>query len=470
MSRLLAPAYFVSLTILLLCGGGLFYAAMNDVAGFGVDDRPMMSDFAAVIFPSIVIAFGTGVLSFRKNSRRFIFRNVLFLMWLPFSLAFIELILRNFTPDWPSQALHGVAPEVGRKAWAASVQKLETGINSWGQRDHERTLEPATSVYRIGFIGDSFLEESSQPVSLLTEALIDRDDVEIVNLGVSSTQPDEYYYRLRTVAVPLQCRHCVVFLFTGNDFVDEPRTLDRSAGMFAVAPRPSLATALGLRSINHVLTNNNRPVLQAWFAAGDLATQESNMFQSLREVPDDAIRDGLLHSNSLPPEAYERLKSRLTSAESSRFLAILKQPDLGKFRSYYLTAALWAASTGNGQWDKNPEEAALYWAREMKVVCDRTNVRLTFVLIPEAFQVDSRMRDQWAPLADMRHLTKPCREASERFCCTAREMGLDVLDLYSAFEDVPGTYLNLDGHWSDTGVELAARAVFDHLRARLPSR
>ena len=470
MRQLLAPAYFVSLTILLLFGGGQLFARLDDVAGPGLDDRPSWVDILTLLLPPGVITIGIGIYNFRRDARRFIFGNVFFLVWLPIGLAITEATLRNSTPAWPAQALHGVAPEVGRKAWAASLQGSDTGINSWGQRDRERSLQPAASVYRVAFIGDSFLEESSQPVSLLTEQLVKRDDVEIVNLGVSSTQPDEYYYRLRTIAVPLQCQHCVVWLFSGNDFVDEPRTLTRGMGMFAVAPRPSLATALGLRSINHVLTNSNRPVLQAWFAAGDLAAQEASMFKSLREAPDDAIRDGLLHSNRLPPDAYERLKSRLTSPESSNFLAMLKQPDAGKFRSYYLNAGLWAASVGNGQWDKNPETVALYWAQQMKHVCDRTNVQLTFVVIPEAFQVDSRMRDQWAPLADMRNLTKPCRDASERFCAAARAQGLDVLDLHSAFEDVPGTYLNLDGHWSDNGVELAAKTVFEHLNPKLPSR
>ncbi|MFO1002348.1 MAG: hypothetical protein U0936_18630 [Planctomycetaceae bacterium] len=470
MRRLLAPAYFVSLTILLLFGGGQLFARLDDVAGPGVDDRPSWGDILIRLLVPGIVSTGIGVYNFRRDARRFVFGNVLFMVWLPMSLAITEATLRSSTPAWPAQALHGVAPEVGRKAWAASLQSSDVGINSWGQRDRERSLQPANSVFRVAFIGDSFLEESARPVSYLTEQLLSRDDVEIVNLGVSSTQPDEYYYRLRSIAVPLNCRHCVVWLFSGNDFVDEPRTLPRGAGMFAVAPRPSWATALGLRSINHVLTNSNRPVLQAWFAAGDLAAQETAMFNSLREAPDDAIRHGLLHSNRLPSEEYERLKSRLTSPESSDFLAMLKQPDAGKFRSYYLTAGLWAASVGDGQWNKNPETSALYWARQMKYVCDQRSIQLTFVVIPEAFQVDSRMRDQWAPLADMRNLTKPCRDASERFTRSVREQGLDVLDLHSAFEDVPGTYLNLDGHWSDKGVELAAKTIIEHLNSKLPSR
>ena len=56
-----------------------------------------------------------------------------------------------------------------------------------------------------------------------------------------------------------------------------------------------------------------------------------------------------------------------------------------------------------------------------------------------------------------------CREASERFCSVARQRGLDVLDLHPVFEGVPGTYLNLDGHWSDAGVELAAKTIVTHL-------
>ena len=58
---------------------------------------------------------------------------------------------------------------------------------------------------RIAFIGDSFLDEGiGASLSLVTEKLLDRADVEVVNLGVSATSPDEYFYRAAHVALPLE--------------------------------------------------------------------------------------------------------------------------------------------------------------------------------------------------------------------------------------------------------------------------
>jgi hypothetical protein len=336
------------------------------------------------------------------------------------------------------------------------------------QQERLNQQSPAAGTYRIAFIGDSFLEESSQPVSLIAERMLNRRDCEIINLGVSATQPDEYYYRLRSVALPLGCQHCVVWLFSGNDFVDEPRTLASHWGVCAVSPRPSLLSSAGCRSINHLLTNGSRPVLQAWFAAGDLAMQESNMFDAIRRADDQGIRQGLLQSGSLAPSEFSRLQARVQSPLIVPFFDMLRAPDAGRFRSYYLTAGLWSAAVGEGQWQQNSETAALYWVEEMQRTCQSRGVKLTVVVIPEAFQVDSRMMEQWSPLTDMRHLTRPCREAAERFCAAARGRGFDVVDLHPVFEDVAGTYLNMDGHWSESGVELAASAIVEHLNSQLP--
>ncbi|MBI2481306.1 MAG: hypothetical protein HYV60_22490, partial [Planctomycetia bacterium] len=212
----------------------------------------------------------------------------------------------------------------------------------------------------------------------------------------------------------------------------------------------------------------SRPVLQAWFAAGDLAMREANMFEAIRRADDQGIRQGLLQSGSLAPSEFSRLQARLRSPSITQFFDMLRAPDAGRFRSYYLTTGVWAAAVSDGQWQPNSETAALYWIEEMRRTCRSRGVKLTVVVIPEAFQVDSRMAEQWAPLADMRYLTRPCREAADRFCAAARDRGLDVVDLHPVFEDVAETYLNMDGHWSESGVELAARAIVEHLNAQLP--
>lgn len=449
-------------------GAGLLYSWFADLPGPEYSDLPALQDVVITVGFCFLATAVAGRWLYRRNARRFAFCNLLFVAWLPLTLVLLEVVFHSSVPDWPARVLHGVDPEVGKSAWASGQASNSTMINSWGQRDRERLLRPDADVFRIGFIGDSFLEESEHPVSLVTEQLFQDSAVEVVNLGVSATQPDEYYYRLKNVAIPVGCHHCVVCIFSGNDFVDERRTLGTRYGAFAVAPRPSWATAIGMHAINHILTNSSRPVLQAWFQAGDLAQRERQMHESIRQADVESLRHGLLRASPWPPAAAARLQSRLWSADSESFLQILREPDAGKFRSYYLEAGLWAAAHGQGQWDRNPESHALYWAQAMSDACENAGVGLTIVVIPEAFQVDRRMCEQWSPLADMRHLTRPCRDASERFCRAARSAGLDVLDLHPVFADVPGTYLNLDGHWSQAGVELAAKSMFAHLQ-QLPA-
>ncbi|MEO8495602.1 MAG: hypothetical protein ABI614_11070 [Planctomycetota bacterium] len=468
MERILVCIYYGSLALLVIVGGGLVFERLADVPGPIGDDRLSWTLVAGINGILAVGAVGLGIWLGKRHRRRFWFGNLIFVCWLPLTFGFVELLFRGATPDWPALALHGVQPSVSRQAWGYGLNADDVGFNSWGQRDRERTPCPVAGTYRIAFIGDSFLEESSQPVSLVAERMLNRRDCEIINLGVSATQPDEYYYRLRSVALPLGCQHCVVWLFSGNDFVDEPRTLASQWGVCAVSPRPSLLSRVGCRSINHLLTNWSRPVIQAWFAAGDLAMQEANMYEAIRRADDHGIRQGLLQFGSLPPAEFSRLQARLLSPEITQFFDMLRTPDAGRFRSYYLTAGVWSASVGDGQWPQNSETAALYWVEEMQRTCRSRGVKLTVVVIPEAFQVDSRMAEQWSPLTDMRNLTRPCREAADRFCVAARDRGLDVLDLHPVFEDVAGTYLNLDGHWSEAGVELAAGAIVEHLNSQLP--
>ena len=85
----------------------------------------------------------------------------------------------------------------------------------------------------------------------------------------------------------------------------------------------------------------------------------------------------------------------------------------------------------------------------------------------EAFQVDSRMVEQWMPLTDMRQVTHACRAAAKRFAVRAQADGIELLDLHETLQDKPGTYLNLDGHWSSKGVELVSEAISAALNKKL---
>ncbi len=305
-------------------------------------------------------------------------------------------------------------------------------------------------------------------MSLATEKKIARSDVEVINLGVSATGPDEYFDRLRGVARPLGVSHCCLFIFTGNDFVSPARTLPSYGGIASVDPRPSLLTSLRLDGWNHALTNKQRPVMQTWLQGASLAADEQNRSRALQQASDADMRAMLLGASGFESEAQERLAAKLNRNGMEKFFDILRNPDADRFRSYYLGDALRAAADDDWHWEPNSELVAWQWTEQAARFCRRHRLGFTVVVIPEGFQIDDRMREQWLPLADMRKCTAPCRAAADRFVQRARAASLDVVDLHDVLKGSRGTYLNLDGHWSELGVEKVATLLAKHLQEARP--
>ncbi|MFN0196565.1 MAG: alginate O-acetyltransferase AlgX-related protein [Planctomycetaceae bacterium] len=421
----------------------------------------------AVVFAVITIL--SGIYIWRIERRKCGFIAILTAMTAVLAVVSAEMLARRYVPAWPASALHGVTSDRVMVAWGgAADDPRDPGVNSWGQRDRERTIRPAESAIRVAFVGDSFLEEgTTPPVSLLVEQQLGEPNIEVLNLGVSATGPDEYYDRLRSVAFPLKCSHCVVFVFAGNDFASPARTLESFGGMAAVSPRRSWLSTMGLRSINHLLTNNRRPVFQAWLAAGGLLQQEKSLHDFLLSADDATARQALLFADETTPDRRQRLAERLNGEDISDFLEMLRHPDADRFRSYYLSSALWAAAEGNGQWERESEELVWFWTQEMVSACRSNDVEFLLVIVPDAFQVDPRMRRLWSPLTDMKHLTEPSRITALKLRQQVEKVGIDVVDLHDVLDQQEGTYLNLDGHWTAKGGELVAAALAQKLRQRL---
>lgn len=471
----------ISLIGVVMGSGGLAVLATVD-AGRDAQTDPLASPVASLATATLgmvtVVAITAARLYWRKSRRAFA-SGMALVAGFGLAVTIGEGLSRSLVPSWPARALHGVSPAQWAAATAdasrpAQEHTRETPpstvqLNSWGQRDRERSLLPPAGIRRIAFIGDSFLEEGAAvPVSIETERAIGRSDVEVLNLGVSATGPDEYYDRLRGVALPLGISHCCLFIFAGNDFVSPERTLASFGGIAAVEPRPSLLTTLGCAGWNHLLTNNRRPVIEAWISGTPLSRDEQSRHRILRQATDQQIRQMLLYANGLDQASQSRLAARLARDDIGGVFEMLRDPDEGRYRSYYLEAALAAASQPDWTWEPNSEEVAWEWTQRAARLCRRRNIALTIVVIPEAFQVDDRMREQWLPLADMRRCTAPCRDAAQSFIRRARADALDVVDLGEALQGTRGTYLNLDGHWSAAGVKLVAGVLANHLLATVP--
>jgi hypothetical protein len=463
--------YYSGLIGVFFLAGGLLHRLQREEPAppGGVSPSMIPQALATAI---VVIAIGVAARELLKISRRRLaFGTIALAILFPATLALVEVLSRQFTPAWPASGLHGVFPEVAARSWSRVAREPgATGINSWGQRDSERALAPAPGNRRIAFVGDSFLEESTTlPLSVHVERIIDRQNVEVLNLGVSASSPDEYFYRIRNVALPLGASHCVMFVYAGNDFVEEGQSLGSYAGIAAVSPRDSLLQSVGMRGLNHLLANRDRPVIRAWLGAGDLRRQEEYRQLALAEADEDEVRQMLLSTVDATPEQRQDLSQRLSDPKLAGFLAGLRSPENGPFRSYYLSQALWSAARGGGEWAYNSEQAALHWALRAADVCKNSGADFTLVVIPEGCQVDAGMAKFWAPLTDMRRLTRPCRDAADRLRDQAVRSGIDVVDLHDMLQDIPGTYLPLDGHWSNKGAELVAQSLAGRLLQKASS-
>ncbi|MBS0204807.1 MAG: hypothetical protein JSS49_18020 [Planctomycetes bacterium] len=394
------------------------------------------------------------------------FTSTLFAMVTVATLVTAEIVERRFTPPWPAAALHGVTPDANHQPWGLLGRRPDqVGFNTWGQRDRERTLQPAESVYRIAFIGDSFLDETvSEPISLITERLMNSPKIEIINLGVSATSPDEYYFRLANVALPLGVDACVMFLYLGNDLAAGPRTLHGSLGITAVSPRGSLLDALQLRSLNHLATNRQRPVLQAWGVAGELADRERRLHQRFQNATDEGAIEILLSLEPFPPPVAAALVQRLRRPEASAFLEMLRHPDAGLFRSYFLVDSLWLAGLGQAPLTIDDINSARHWVKLSHEHCQQRGLPFLLVVIPQGFAVDQRLQEMWSPLADVAGLTDKTEVAAMQLLQQLTIDGVELLDLHTTLRSAPGSYLNLDGHWSESGIHCVAAEVEKRIR------
>jgi hypothetical protein len=194
----------------------------------------------------------------------------------------IEGICLFFVPGFPERALHGFSMQERQyHRWSRLYGGgPAAGLNSWGQRDVERTVEKRGQGTRVAFIGDSFLECGETPLSIVTERKLARDAYEILSLGVSGSAPDDYYFRLKNVALRLDVDHVVMFFYAGNDFIQRPSLKSFYGGLSAVYPRDSLLSNVGLSGLNHLFTNRHRPIYRLW-VVHDLIAQEQKLHQKI---------------------------------------------------------------------------------------------------------------------------------------------------------------------------------------------
>jgi len=384
-------------------------------------------------------------------------------------LLIIEFIASRSVPPWPAIALHGVDPEIGKTQWGRvqSLYSEATNNNSWGQRDRERSIEPPDDKTRIAFIGDSFLEESSiKPVSLLVEELLP-PSYEVINLGVSATDPVHYYWALKNVALELGVKHVFVFMFIGNDLLDDKPADDRgiiASSLLAPPPQSSLLGTL-MPATNYHLTKKYKKSTTAWMAR-DLHHYEQSQLELFRKVGMKKLPLLLARYNS--PAGEKACYDKLLAHNLFDFYKMLINPDMGLFRTYIIGKAVTnfcqPIEHVEDSLGKSAGSYSIQMVNLMKDVARKNDVGISFVIVPQGFDVDDRFWEQWKVLADFREIYNHSLKASY-FKRVLLNNNSHVVDLYPSFESKTGTYLNVDGHWSKLGNELAAKELVQEIKS-----
>jgi hypothetical protein len=163
-------------------------------------------------------------------------------------------------------------------------------------------------------------------------------------------------------------------------------------------------------------------------------------------------------------------KYKLAHTDLRAFYTHVTEPDLGLFRTNALSEAL-LSLTGEA---RAPDDAELerdtrytfQWLAAIARRCDEAGATTTFVIIPHPFDVDERLREEWAPLADVRALTAYVRRTAEILRGLLAGAGLRFVDLYPVLAGTRGAYLDMDLHWSPKGHELVVPAVKAAVAAR----
>ncbi len=409
------------------------------------------------------------MLAWRQDSRRFLISNTLFLGSTALSLASIECVARLSMPSWPASHLHGVDTGIGAEAWGR-VQSLHPGAtanNSWGQRDAERSSSKTPGTYRVAFVGDSFLEESSfTPLPLLVESSLG-DNVEVINLGISAAFPIDYYYLIKNVALRIDADEILTFIYMGNDFhpyPDERSALSRA--FLSPAPHSSLMGAT-LPGVNYWMTRRLKFSTTAWLD-NDLHNVEQGNLSRLRELSADDFVEAL--AEFAPSKYKESCRQELRVTDLGAFRRHLASPDLGLFRTHTFNSLVCTDYRAHGE--ISPEERARLLGtfgiiREIQALCDAAGVSHRVVLIPQGPEVDRRVQEHWAAIADVERKFEFVRSMASQLRVLLDAYAVETIDLYTVLDRGYGDYLNFDGHWSQQGNERVAAHLAQSLYSSL---
>ena len=286
-------------------------------------------------------------------------------------------------------------------------------LNSMGFKDEEFTPKEADS-YRIIGIGDSFsfgVVPYDHNYLTLTESQLRQQDlnVEVLNMGISGTGPEDYLALLVQEGLPLQPDMLLLSFFVGNDFAESRNDLVKRE-LHSYSYIASL--------LHYVLTIKSK--------------YQANNGSYYGNYCDDC--PNFTHS------AYLEVERK---------------------RSYIY-------NLGNATFTKDLHETKRH-LEQIQRICEDNNIELIVVIIPDELQINPELQTELIETyfpslpPGFWHVSYPNDTLSEYL--TALEV--DHVDLYDAFVQAgqkQSLYRPRDTHWNIAGNQLAADIIVENLQ------
>jgi hypothetical protein len=412
-----------------------------------------------------------------RQLKVFLAKALLVVASIVIALVIIDIVSWTMVPTWPYRALR-----------SAVIDDPEVQLNSWGMLDIDHEVEPPAGKERVILVGDSFLDNGNwglmQVAYYARQALNEKHPIDLVNLGVTNTNPVDYYQRVIDVALPLHPDRLYVFLYAGNDLDDlsayppQHRSLVaklRTVYFWQSSAKklfPGLSYIIGAR---WPLIRNlwHHDVISLSAAKQDISRLNERI---LADDVDGFIDQYLKYGYTAAPDKQTIKLVFLSQWQKLRKALQDTLPFEGRreiMRRWVVDQVLgweigdWKVPTTLDEALENTKREAvagtLYWMRKIRDVANDNNVPVTFILIPTGYH-DPDYRAFWIPGWSRTFSWNLSSEARLiRLQEALDEDGIGYIDLRKLFAGHSGTYVRLDGHWTAKGTQMVGELLATEL-------
>lgn len=415
-------------------------------------------------------------------TKRFWFWPIYGLLILGIVLVGAEFIASSSVPSWPARDLRPIPIDgltANVKTVFADTPELVPSYNDWAVRDRPRSVaRPPDVQFRSVLVGDSFLEGYYIPAALAE--LVERrwaarglQGMEAINLAIAATGPRQYYARIKRVALALDPDVVAVFVYAGNDMMDEPFDPFSLPPLVDELPAPSLLGSVAPRT-TWLLANRLR-LSEMGRANKEIPGEEALISEWTKQPSAEPVLKIARHMRQhyYPKLSEETISEILLRGDGRLHHAARHRRYDQEYIGGWLLSGIIDWETGSWPVPRNADEAVqmvgndkvgetLSWLQAMDRLVASNGKRLVIALIPVG-TVDPDYAEFWRPWPRYYSYSLSADARHRGLAAALRQNGLQVVDLRETLDGVRGTYRLTDGHWTDLGTQLSADRIADAL-------